>query len=88
MAQVTAKQAVAALSDFANGAGWNERQEFAELVQDEHRTLQQGIFRLFLLTCQEWAKCEEGQYDLRNEVTVQQSKKILETLGGVYVPLI
>lgn len=63
--------------------------EFAALVLQEHRTLQQSMFRLFLGTINEWSKLQKNQYDLRNEYTVQTSKKIMEMLGGVKgVPLI
>ena len=55
-------------------------QEFAEEMMNEHRTLQQSMFGLFLRTIEEWSK--QKRYDLRNEYTVETSKKIMELLGG------
>ena len=73
----TAKDVVNELSKFAN-AMCPKSEEFAEEVMREHRTLQQSMFGLFLRTIEEWAKQEN--YDLRNEYTVETSKKIMELL--------
>ena len=74
-----AKQVVNELSKFAN-AMCPKGQEFAQEIMREHRTLQQSMFGLFLRTMEEWSKQEH--YDLRNEYTVETSKKIMELLGG------
>jgi len=69
------------LSDFVNIMGGRKRNEnFAkEIVNKTHRTLQQGIFGLFMYVVAEWAKAEEeNNFDGRNEFTVKTCKKIVK----------
>jgi hypothetical protein len=73
------KTVVEALSNFVNNYSCPNR-EFAKQVMNEHRTLQQGMMRLFIATIEEWAKQE--YYDLRNEDTIMLSRKIVETIQG------
>lgn len=72
---------VVRLSEFVNNYGCDVK-GFANAIMREHRTLQQSMFRLFIKTISEWAKLSELQYDLRNEYTVQSSKKIMKVLEG------
>jgi hypothetical protein len=52
---------------------------FVEVVTQDHRTLQQAVFRLFAACVREWATHE--RFDDRNEATVRLSKRIVEALG-------
>lgn len=51
-----------------------------------HRTLQQNLFRIFILTIGQWAMQEH--YDARNEAAVKLSKKIMEIPGISAIPYI
>lgn len=53
--------------------------EFVEVVTNDHRTLQQAAFRLFMASVREWATHEH--FDARNEATVTLSKRIVAALG-------
>jgi hypothetical protein len=47
---------------------------FALALARQHRTLQQGAFRVMLACVEEWARAyENGNYDLRNEATCKAS---------------
>ena len=77
-----AKELVEKLSRFVN------RHSNMKLVADgihcEHRTLQQGMMRLFMVCIQKWADDYgkgDGWYDLRNAATCQISAKIVAKLG-------
>lgn len=67
-----------------------EKQIFAkEFTCRTHRTLQQQGMDLFLNMCQQWAEnYDNGLYDLRNEQTCKNAKKIVETLDINKMPLI
>ena len=71
------------LSQFINGAGETEKQAFAKTVLQDHRTLQQETFDLFLRLCEQWAELQENWYDLRNEYTVKKSKEIVQLMEGL-----
>lgn len=75
-----AKEAVEALTSFANSASIQEFKEFAQILTTrEHRTLQQSTFRIMVECIQAWAKMNDDMwYDLRNEATVQTSKELWE----------
>jgi len=62
------------LGDFVNDFSCDAK-GFAEAVMREHRTLQQNLMRVFLKTIEEWAKQKHS--DLRNEYTVETSRKII-----------
>ncbi len=70
-----AKKIVEQLSSYVNNMGHNP-EAFAEYVMREHRTLQQQMFRLMLVSIKKWAETKEGWYDLRNEDTVRICKKL------------
>lgn len=62
------------LGDFVNDFSCDQN-GFAESVMRQHRTLQQNLMRLMLRTMEEWATQEHS--DLRNEYTVETSRKII-----------
>lgn len=55
---------------------------FVEDVLHGHRTLQQNVMCLFLQLVIAWAELSDHHYDLRNEATVQASRRIVEALEG------
>lgn len=68
MERKTGKQMAEELSNFVNGATYQEKQEFVETVLADHRSLQQDTFSMFLQCISEWAKdAEANNYDARNE---------------------
>jgi len=73
------KDLVSKLSGLVNPFNF-EHEKFTQAVLNEHRTLQQSIFRLFIKTISQWAKLQENHYDLRNEYTVLTSRKIMKEL--------
>lgn len=80
------EEAAKALTNFLNGASREEKKEFVEyLTRREHRTLQQSAFGLFLDAVFAWAK---GEHDLRNQYTVETSKKIAELVEYPGAPFI
>jgi hypothetical protein len=83
-----AKEVVDHLSRFVNSMGRNPKY-FVDAVKCEHRTLQQSMFNVFLACIEGWANLPEGWYDLRNEYTVMNSRKIIKALeGNIHAPLI
>jgi len=80
-----ARKVAQALADLVNGFDtYYTEKAFAEKVAfGTHRTLQQGIMRLFMATIELWAEAKDaGLYDLRNEATVELATKIMKTLNG------
>jgi hypothetical protein len=73
------QELVKVLSNYVNRMG-HDKDGVAETVMREHRTLQQNIFGLFLRVIEEWSK--QGHSDLRNEYTIETSKKIMAILDG------
>ena len=78
------EDAVNVLSDAVNiMGGYNTPKTFVECMNKQHRTLQQGMTRLFL----EWFKylsiLEDGCYDARNEQSVRIAKSIISWLKFV-----
>lgn len=72
------------LDEFVNSHN-NEKdlEAFAtQVVERTHRTLQQGIMRLFVTTISKWASCD--RFDPRNEATVNLSKKMIAATGDKY----
>lgn len=83
-----AEKAVDLLSRYANNVSMNSSY-FVNAVMQEHRTLQQAMFSLFMSCIREWARLSENHYDLRNEFTVETSKKIMKAIGEFYgAPLV
>ncbi len=54
---------------------------FADELLRQHRTLQQTAFGAFLAVIDKWAGLPANRFDLRNEFTVEQSRKIVAALG-------
>ena len=53
------------------------------ITRCEHRTIQQLIFKALLELLGQWAAdADSGNFDARNEFTVQTSKKILDAFEG------
>ena len=64
------------LGNFVNGGG--DQEAFIAAIQREHRTNQQGIFRLIGEIIKAWALAYvDKEYDLRNEVACQKSRSLL-----------
>ena len=61
---MTAQELQKEFSRFLNGGGSDDFKEFAECTLDDHRTLQQSAFSLFMQCLHAWAKAyEEGERD-------------------------
>jgi hypothetical protein len=75
-----AEKATRAVSDFVNNMSNNE-QAFVEAFAREHRTLQQSFTGLCLAWLAHLAQLNEGEYDGRNEASVQRAKLIAEKAG-------
>jgi hypothetical protein len=71
------QELVKALSNYVNRMG-HDTDTIANEIMREHRTLQQNIFGLFLRVIEEWSKQEHS--DLRNQYTIETSKRIMEVL--------
>lgn len=68
------------ISNFVNSHSSlrSHREEFADAVVSQHRTLQQSTFRLFLCCIKKWS--EQEVYDARNEYTINKCKEIMELI--------
>jgi phosphoglycerol transferase MdoB-like AlkP superfamily enzyme len=77
-----AQKVVSLLSKYVNNLGHSDK-IFVNEVMNEHRTLQQQMFNVFMACISEWAKCyESDRYDQRNEFAVKQSNKIMKMYKG------
>ncbi|TRZ48380.1 MAG: hypothetical protein D4S01_10395 [Dehalococcoidia bacterium] len=77
----------AILSTFVNGIQKDSSDAFVRAITNNHRTLQQLTFDLFLKLVKDWAKIgDDGEfyYDARNEFTVLMSQKIREVFEEKY----
>lgn len=85
----TAKEAAEALANFSNNMG-HVPAEFVQEMARQHRTLQQNCTGLMMAWLMHLASLKEGEYDLRNEASVQLAKKLLEGKDkyDVYLPFI
>ncbi len=75
-----AREAARRLADALNEMSFDV-DVFADELLRQHRTLQQTAFGTFLATVKAWAALAPSHFDLRNEFTVEQSRKIVEALG-------
>jgi len=83
---ITGKYAAQCLADYSSQAG-HTKNEFSDTILSLHRTNQQDVMRLLLVTIKEWSV--QIRYDLRNEATIMKSKKIIESLSdNIYLPRI
>lgn len=91
---LTGKEMAEMLDEFANANDKHKFKAFAEQVtQRTHRTLQQGIMRLFIGCLEMWAEksTNPNHYDARNEATVKMAAKMIAATGDKYdrhLPLI
>lgn len=78
-------ETVSVMSNFVNNMGADYK-EFARLMGNEHRTLQQNFTKL----CVAWLKhlAEVEYYDLRNEGSVKFAQSIKNQLDNAQLPLI
>mgnify|MGYP003152810421 CR=1 FL=1 len=83
--KMDAKALVATLSKYVNVMS-HSKEEVAKEILREHRTIQQSMFGLMLYVIEQWSKQEH--YDLRNEYTIQSSKKIMEVMIDSHMPFI
>jgi hypothetical protein len=76
-----------AVSDFVNRHGSAAMRNVAEIMANDHPTLQQGVMRLFVQYVNVMATKEYT--DARNEASVNLAKKLVDEWGdGPYLPLI
>lgn len=75
-----AEQAARAVSDFVNNMS-HKNSDFVEAMAREHRTLQQSFTGLCLAWLAHLAQLGEGEFDGRNEASVQRAKLIAEKAG-------
>lgn len=83
-AKERAKEAAENLIEFVNEFGVDV-DTFADEICRAHRTLQQSIMRLFMVTIK---KLSMVSVDNRNENTVKLAKQIIETVGDYSLPFI
>ena len=77
--QNEAEIAALALSRMVNRMGGGpELTDFVNLVTNDHRTLQQQSFGVFMACIQKWS--ETKNFDARNEYTIKTCKKIMEAV--------
>lgn len=75
---------VEALTKFANGASREEIAEFATDLSHQHRTLQQGVFGMFLQFCKVLdSNYQRGNYDMRNEYACKTASQIMNITNGI-----
>ena len=89
MPNQTPQEAADALSDFVNGASFNDLEAFAERITHyTHRTLQQIVFGMFLRCIRKWATdAAVRNHDMRNEATCKYSQLIADAVGDdVHLP--
>jgi len=77
------------LTDYVNSSSRHDEDFTDVITQRTHRTLQQGVFKLFMGCVDGWAEMDKkNMHDPRNEATVKQSTKIKEALKDDYLPFI
>lgn len=69
--------------------GEKNREDFISAMASEHRTLQQGFTRM----CVNWlfhlASLNDGEYDLRNQASVELARKIVAEMGNdLHLPMV
>jgi hypothetical protein len=77
------------LGNFVNTFSPDE-QGFIEGMSHQHRTLQQGITRMFLVWLRHLATLPENRYDARNEASVRFAKSVMRNVPeqDMYLPYI
>lgn len=88
MGNKTGTEMAIQLSDFFNGAGKKEREEFVNaMVFHVHRTIQQRTMLTFVELIRKYASLTPGQYDLRNLASVDLCKRIIERVEDNFLRL-
>jgi len=73
------KEVAEIISRFVNGASSQDIEALALEIRRDHRTLQQTTFKLVATLIEQWAKDEtDGNFDARNESTVQTCRKLVD----------
>ena len=81
MGRKTGREVGEMFSDFVNSGFHSEREEFAETIAYDHRTLQGDSFLTFLKCIEHWSNAyDSGDYDARNEYACKASKVMLDAL--------
>ena len=73
---MSVKDAVSAMSNFANGLFRKDVTEFVQGMDREHRTLQQCFTGVCLAWLNHLANTPEGHYDQRNEASIKIARRI------------
>lgn len=81
MTKKTATEIGKEFMDAINNFLW-EPNDFAEVVCNEHRHLQQEAFNTFIRCMETWAK--HTSWDARNEFAVTTSKRLMEVMDDIY----
>ena len=82
MEQDIVKDLAKMLSNYFNTRK-NDNELLANLITNDHRTLQQLTFNFMMICISKWAKAyEDGRYDLRNEYTCKKSYEIMKSLNN------
>ena len=61
---------------------------FTDEMSRQHRTLQQGFTGLCIAWLEHLDQLESGQYDLRNQASVELAKRIVAAVPDRYLPCI
>lgn len=84
--KITGKQVAETFSEFVN-VSIHDKEEFADAVLNEHRYLQEEMFKSMLKCIEGWSEAKDfGGYDERNLYTVKASKAMIQGLkdAGLY----
>jgi len=87
---LSAKDAAELMTDKLNALNpGNDIEEFVKVVNKEHRTIQQKVFKLVVALCKNWSNnFDKGYYDDRNQATVKRSKDIMAIEDIESIPFI
>lgn len=84
MDRKTGREVALDLADFFNGARPKEIDEFVKTITENvHRTVQQRIMVGFVGLVKKYASLKSGQYDMRNEATVELCKSVESAVDPV-----
>ena len=78
-----AKQVVRVVSDYVNNYG-HSKEQFAQAMAEEHRTLQQSFTGVCLAWLKLLASRREHEYDPRNEASVKLARAIDQRMREEY----
>jgi hypothetical protein len=76
-----AKRVARELSQFVNCMGYKV-EDIVEFLNDEHRTLQQGVTKFCVKWLEECAKKhDEGDFDLRNQASAELGRAFVDRIN-------